>query len=68
MQVIVRRLGRTRLLAGCAQISHDFSQSEALHPLWPGRNFVSMSGIDGFVRCVLAAHSWSSLIASERLV
>ena len=30
------------------QISHEFSQSEALHPLWPGRNFVSMVGIDGY--------------------
>jgi hypothetical protein len=30
------------------QISHEFSQPEALHPLWPGRNFVSMIGIDGY--------------------
>jgi Glycosyl hydrolase family 26 len=30
------------------QISHEFSQSEALRPLWPGGKYVSMVGIDGY--------------------
>jgi mannan endo-1,4-beta-mannosidase len=30
------------------QMSHKFSASEALKPLWPGRNYVTMVGIDGY--------------------
>jgi mannan endo-1,4-beta-mannosidase len=30
------------------QISHEFSRSEALKPLWPGGAYVSMVGIDGY--------------------
>ncbi len=34
------------------QISHKFTRSEALHPIWPGGKYVSMIGIDGYYESV----------------